>query len=119
MILYKLKHLPFLTVYFIFGCAGALLLHTGFLWLWSAGAVFCRGAQASHCSGLSAFRAQALSTQVSEAAALKLSSHGTQALVASNTWIFLDQGLKPCPCIGRQILIHCTTVEIHIISFFD
>ena len=26
--------------------------------------------------------------------------------------IFLDQGLKPCPCFGRQILNHWTTREV-------
>ena len=26
--------------------------------------------------------------------------------------IFLDQGSNPCPCIGRQILNHCTTREV-------
>lgn len=33
----------------IFGCAESLLLHMGFLWLWSAGATLPCGIQASHC----------------------------------------------------------------------
>ena len=74
-----------MNVHFIL-CAGSSLLCEGFLYLQWAGTTLCRGAQASHCSGLSTFRAQALSTQVSEAAVLKLSSHGTRVLVAHNTW---------------------------------
>ena len=31
--------------------------------------------------------------------------------------IFPDQGLNPCPCIGRQILIHCAPREAHPDSF--
>ena len=41
-----------LSIYFILGCAGPLLLHKSFLWLWPVGALCC-SVLASHCSGLS------------------------------------------------------------------
>ena len=31
--------------------------------------------------------------------------------------ILLDQGSKPVPCIGRQILNHCATREAPIVLF--
>ena len=64
---------------FIFGCAGSLLLHMGFLQLQQVGATLHCGAQASLCGGFSCCGAWALGTQVSVVAACRLSSCGTQA----------------------------------------
>ena len=46
----------FLKIY-LFGCAGSLLLHAGFLYLQRAGATLCGGVRASHCGGFSCCRA--------------------------------------------------------------
>ena len=33
--------------------------------------------------------------------------------------MFQDQGLNLCPCIGRQILINCTTSEVPPFAFLE
>ena len=65
---------------FIFGCVGSLLLCTGFLQLWRAGATLRCGAWASHCGGFSCCRAWAQGAWVSVVVARGLSSCGSRAL---------------------------------------
>ena len=72
---------------FIFGRIGSLLPHTGFLYLWRAGATRCCGAQASHCGGFACCGAQALGAQASVVVARGLSSCGSRAL---------ERGLSSC-----------------------
>ena len=45
---------------FVYGCAGSLLLHAGFLQLWGAGATLGCSVQSSHCGAFSCCGAQAL-----------------------------------------------------------
>ena len=110
---------------FIFGCIGSLLLRTGFLQLWQAGAILCRGAQASRCSSFSCCGARALSTRASVVVAHGLSSCGSQGpehrLSSCGVWAQLLRGMwdlprpraRTCvPCIGRRILNHSATREI-------
>ena len=68
------------------------------------GSFSCHGAQASGAQGLSSCNTQALE--------LRLGSHVTWPLLLPACGIFLNQGLNPRPCTGRQILIHCTTKEV-------
>ena len=65
--------------YFIFGCIGSLLLCTGFLQLWRAGATLRCGAHASHFGGFSCCGARALGTQASVVVVHGLSSCGSRA----------------------------------------
>ena len=95
-----------------FVCTGSLLLCTGFLQLQQVGATCHCNAKASHCGGFSGCWAQALGTQASVDGGSLL---GLVALVVGG--ILLDQGSNPSPCIGRPILIHCTTREIPILLF--
>ena len=60
----------------------------------------------TYCSGFSCCRAQASIVLV----------HGLSGSVAYG--IFLDQGSNPHPCIGRQILNHCTTVQVLVCYFY-
>ena len=63
----------YLFIYFIFGCAGSSLLHTGFQWLWQPVEPLSRcGAWASHCYGFSCCGTQALGMRASVAATLRL-----------------------------------------------
>ena len=39
------------------------------------------------------------------------SSCGTRVWLLCGMWYLPDQGLNPCPCIGRRILNHCATRE--------
>ena len=59
-------------IYFIFGCIGSSLLHTGFLWLLQAAAALRCGVQASHCGGFSCCGARTLGAQASVVVALRL-----------------------------------------------
>ena len=119
-----------------FGCIGSSLLRVGFLQLRRAGATLRCSARASHCSGFSCWGAQALGVRASVVVARGISSHGSGAqdcglsIVAHGLQItgsvvvahglscsvacgiFPDQGLNPCPCVGRRILNHCTTREV-------
>ena len=110
--------LKILFIYlFIFGCIGSSLLYTGFLQLWQAGATLRCSAQTSHC-GLQAHVLQQLWSMCSVVVACELQSAGslgvTQGFICSMACgIFPDQGLNPCPCIGRWILKHCATREVH------
>ena len=76
-------------IYLFIGFVGSSLLHTGFLWLWRAGATLRCGARASHCGGFACCRAQALGAQASEVVV-----HGLSCSAACG--IFPDQGLNPC-----------------------
>ena len=79
--------LIYLFIYlFIYGRVGSLLLCTGFLQLWRAGATLCCGAQASHCSGFSCCTAWALGTWVG------FSSCGTRL---SCMWDLPGPGIEP------------------------
>ena len=57
-----------------------LLLRTGFLYLWRAGAALRCGVRASHCGGFSCCGARALGVQASAVVAHGLSSCGSRAL---------------------------------------
>ena len=106
----------FFQNYFIFGCVGSSLLHTGFLQLRRAGATLHCGGWASHGGGFSCRGAQALGTQAqqlwlvgSRAQAPQLWRMGLVALwhVGSS-----QTRARTCvPCLGRRILNHCTTRE--------
>ena len=50
-------------IFFIFGYAGSLLLHSGVLWLQRVGATLCYDMQASHRNGFSCCRAEAQGLQ--------------------------------------------------------
>ena len=56
-----------------------MLLHTGFLWLWRAGATLRSGVRASHCGGFTCCGARALGAWASVVAAHGLSSCSTWA----------------------------------------
>ena len=99
------------------------------LQLRQAGASLCCIARASHCSGFSCCRAQALSTQASVVAAHGLRNCGSRAqqlwlagsvVQAQQLWHMVLVALwhvgsswtrdrTRVPCVGRQILNHCTT----------
>ena len=102
--------------FLIFGWAGSLLLQVGLLllrWrgatlqLWQAGAAHCcSGAQASHRSG----------SLVAEHGHASLWAMGLVALWhVGSSWI---RGWTHVPCIGRQILNHCSTREVLYCGFW-
>ena len=78
--------------------------------------LFCCGAQAPRGGGPSYGRARALGAQASPVAAHGLSSCGVwvYSLCVGSSRI-RDQTCVSC--IGRQIPIHCTTREVHPLSF--
>ena len=75
---------------FIYGCAGSLLMCTGFLYLRQVGANSSCSGWASHCCGFSCCSSWALSSRPSVVAA-----HGLSCPLAYR--IFPDQGLNLCP----------------------
>ena len=94
---------------FFFGCAGSLLLHTGFLQLRQAGATLVpwgySRAGASHCISFFCCGSQALKQ--------RLSSCGAEAQLPCGSWDLPGPGVEPVsPCIGRWILNHWTTREV-------
>ena len=93
------------------------LLCAGFLWLRQAGASPRCSAQASHCRGFSCCGAQALGAWSSVIAACGLSSCGTRASLLCGMWNLPGSGIEPI-CIGRWILIHCATREVHLFYYF-
>ena len=104
----------FLWFFFFFnGCAGSSLLCSGFLWFRWVRATSHWGAWASHWVDISCCRAHALSSRVSVVVALGLSSCVPQVLVAlryvESSWM---RDRTHVPCIGRQILIYCTSREV-------
>ena len=95
---------------FIFGCVGSSFLCEGFLQLWQAGATLHRGARASHYRGLSCCRAQAPDAQAQQ---LWLTGLVAPRQVGSSQ----TRARTRVPCIGRQILNHCTTREAQVCDF--
>ena len=75
-----------ILLFFIFDCAGSLLLHVGFLQL-LAGATLCCGTQASHGPGFSCCRAWVLGPMGSVVTASGTSSTGS--LVVAHWFSFL------------------------------
>ena len=76
---------------FIFGCAGSLLVHPGFFWLWQAGATLHCGAQASL---VGEHRLEVCRLQKLWAPELGLSSCGSQ------DWLLWGRRNLPRPGIG-------------------
>ena len=104
----------------IFGFAGSLLLLMAFFWLWWAGATLPWAAWASLCSGFSYCGAQAHGLFGCSWQALErgLSGCGTCALVAlRHVRSSRTRDWTCVPCIGRWILIHCTTGEVWKMKF--
>ena len=98
--------LVFLIYVLFFGWAVSLLLHAGFLWLqWTGPTLHC-GARASHCSGFSCCRIQALGRRLQQLWHTGLVAPQHVESSRTRDWTHV-------PCIGGQILIHCTTSEIH------
>ena len=86
--------------------------------------LLCCGAWASYCGGFSCCRAQALGLQPSVVAARRLISCGSQALehrlsscsaqglvAVQHVGLSWTRDRTLVPCIGRQILNHCTTTR--------
>ena len=91
---------------FIYGCVGSPFLCEVFLQLRQAGVTLHRGAWVSHCRGLSCCGAQAPDAQAQQ---LWLTGLVAPRHVGSSQ----TRGRTRVPCIGRQILNHCTTREAH------
>ena len=89
---------------FIFGCAGSLLLHGLFSSCGKPDFTLRCGVWVSPCSDFPYCRTGALDQRLSNC------GHGLSCPLACG--IFPEQGLNPCPCTGRRILIHCTTREV-------
>ena len=93
-------HRYFKFYLFIFGYAGSLLLHAGFLSFWRVETTFAQWGSPCSCC-----RAQA-----QESAASAVAVHGLSRPEACG--ISPDQGSNLCPRIGRRILNHWTTREV-------
>ena len=101
----------FLIYLFIFGCVGSSFLCEGFLQLRQVGATLHCGAQASHYRVLCCCRAQAPDVQAQQLwlTGLVVPRHVGSSQTRARTRV---------PCIGRQILNHCTTREaLCLVSF--
>lgn len=96
-----------------------------------AGATLCRGKRASPCGSFSCCGAWALEcTAFSDLWGMGFRVHGLQWSVAQGLsnciqpqllggmWSLLRPGIEPIPCIGRQIVIHCTTREVQNQQFW-
>ena len=81
-----------------------MFLYEGFLQLWQAGATLHRGARASHYRGLSCCGAQAPDAQAQQSwlTGLVAPRHVGSSQTRARTRV---------PCVGRQILNHCATME--------
>ena len=96
---------------FIFGCVGSLLLCTGFLQLWRAGATLL------HCTGFSL--RWLLLLRSTDSRRVGFSSCGTWVLQLWRTGLVAPwhvgssrtRDQTRVPCIGRWILNHCATRE--------
>ena len=122
----------YLFIYlFILDCVGSSLLHAGFLQLRRAGATLCCSARASHCGGISCCRAQALGARASVVVACGLQQLWLvgSRMQAQQLWHTGSVSLQHVgqsqnraqthvPCIGRQILNHCTTREAPKFVFY-
>ena len=93
----------FKFIYFIFGCVGSSLLHTGFLQLWRAGFslwwLLLLWSTGSRCTGFSSCGARAQQLWRTGLVALR---HVGSSRTRARTRV---------PCIGRRILNHCATRE--------
>ena len=76
------------------------------------GASPCCSPQASHCGGFSCHRTQALGTW-----AAVIATHGLSSCSVA-CGILSDRDWTSVPCIGRRILIHCTTREVLLVFYF-
>ena len=97
---------------FIYGCVGSSFLCKGFPQLWQAGATLHRGVRASHYRDLSCYGAQAPDAQAQQ---LWLMGPVAPRHVGSSQ----TRARTRVPCIGRQILNHCTTREAPTLHFFN
>ena len=113
----------YFLITFLGGCAGSLLLHSGFLQVQQAEAAVPRGAWASHCSGLSCCEAQAPGTGASVVEAHRPQSAWASVTVArgltslQHVESFQTRHWTHVPCTGRWILIHCHTREVLQFTF--
>ena len=95
------------------------------------GATLRCGARASHCGGFSCCGARALGAQASVVVARGLSSCGSWALECRLSSLWCTGLVAPwhvgssrtrartrVPCIGRQILNHCTTREVAYVKLY-
>ena len=93
-----------------FGCPGSWLLCLGFFSSCRVETPLHCGTRASHCHGFSCCRAKALEH--------RLSGCGRTDLVApqnmKSSW---TRDRTYVPCIGRWMLIHCTTREVRLAHF--
>ena len=94
----SLKIIYLFIIFFIFGCAGPLLLCVGFLQLWRVGTIRC-GVPASHHGGFSCHRAWVLghagfSSCSSQALEHSLSSYGARAQLLRGMWDLPGSGIK-------------------------
>ena len=120
-------HIFCFKIYLHVFCIGSSFLLVSFIQLWQMGANIRSGTQASHCGGFSCCRAQSLGGRVaalglgscsvwlqsmwaSVVVAQWLSSCGARSQLLRGMWNLPRAGIEPC--LGRQILIQCTTREV-------
>ena len=113
------------TIYFfIFGCAGSLLLHAEFLQLQKRGAKLCFNARASHCRGLSIARhgpcvhaLQQLHLEGLQHVSSRVLTRGCvpRAWLLRGAWSPPSEELDPIPC--RRIFSHCATRQVPVLSY--
>ena len=100
----KCEFFFFNFIYLFMAVLGLRFCARAFLQLWQAGATLHRGARASHYRGLSCCGAQAPDAQAQR---LWLTGVVAPRHVGSSQ----TRARTRVPCIGRQILNHCTTRE--------
>ena len=84
-----------------------------FVSVWGLSPVAASGDHSSsRCAGLPPSRPLLMRSTGSRRAGSVIVAHGPSCSVACG--IFPDRGSNPCPCIGRQILNHCTTREARV-----
>ena len=117
----------FIYLFLFIFCVGSSLLCAGFLQLQRAGATLCCGVQASHCGGFSHCRAWALGMRAQQlwltVSRMQAQQLWCMGLVAPWHVRSSRTRAQTCvPCIGRQILNHCTTREVpvgmYLLSFY-
>ena len=85
-------------------CAGSLLLHKSFLWLWRAGATPHHSTRASHCRGFSCIE-KARGAWASEVVAWGLSRCGTWAQLLHGMWNPPGPEIQPVsPALAGRLL---------------
>ena len=93
----------------VFGWAGCLLPHMGFLWLQWAGAILGCSARVSHCGGFSCCGTWNLDHS-------GISSCGTQALLPPSMWDLPGPGIKPVsPALTDEIPDPRATREVQAV----